>query len=62
MNIKVYYTHAEAYDEIDSPLFKVECLDSDIFTVEITTVLDAHNVTEVLDAVKATILDMGNAR
>jgi hypothetical protein len=56
--IKSYYTEAQAYDEIDSLLFTIKCVDEDMFELDMKTVLSNGNIDEVLMEVKELIRQM----
>ena len=56
--IKSYYTEAEAYDETDSLLFKLKCVDEDMFELDMKTILCNGNIDEVLQEVKELVRQM----
>jgi hypothetical protein len=58
MMIESYYTEAEAYDETDSLLFKLKCIDADMFELDMKTVLCNGNIDEVLQEVKELVRQM----
>ena len=56
MSIKIYYTEAEAYDDEDKEMiYRIKCVDGDIFEAEIKTCLHIGNVDEVLESISNTI-------